>query len=154
MNETPKPLLAGTYGELLVQLRLLQHGVQTAPPIKDTGNDLIAIRGGEFRALQVKTKLHSYPVKFDRSKLFFHNVKTQRVRHFHLLALVILPEKISYDDLVDFELRLDECVIYLLARKQITKGNFKKSELAPFKLSTKRIDQLFPRPKAPLPGVI
>src|ERR1700677_2772865 len=146
MNESPKPLTAGTYGELLVQLRLLQHSVQAAPPIKDTGNDLIAIRGGEFRAIQVKTKLHSYPVKFNCKKLFFHNVKKQRVRRFHLLAIVILAKDISYDNLVDFVVPLDQCDIFVLARNEITKGRFTEEELAPFKLSTDRIDKLFPRP--------
>ena len=44
----------GTLAELLVQLRLLEHDIQAAPPIKDSGNDLIAIRGRQFRALQVR----------------------------------------------------------------------------------------------------
>lgn len=47
----------GTLGELLVQLRLLQFSVQAAPPIKDSGNDLIAIRGYSTLFVQVKTSL-------------------------------------------------------------------------------------------------
>jgi len=43
-------------GELLAQVYLLAHGVRAAPPIRDSGNDLIACRKGQFRALQVKTK--------------------------------------------------------------------------------------------------
>jgi hypothetical protein len=42
MNQVPKLTLTGTFCELLVQIRLLQYGVQAAPPIKDSGNDLIA----------------------------------------------------------------------------------------------------------------
>jgi hypothetical protein len=45
----------GTLGELITQTFLLAHGVQAAPPIKDSGNDLIAVRGGSFRAVQVRT---------------------------------------------------------------------------------------------------
>ena len=45
----------GTIGELLVQLRLLQYDIQAAPPLKDSGNDLIAIKGVCFKAIQVKT---------------------------------------------------------------------------------------------------
>ena len=44
-NPIPKNMKTGTIGELLVQLRLLQYNVQAAPPIKDSGNDLIAIKG-------------------------------------------------------------------------------------------------------------
>lgn len=45
----------GTIGELLVQLRLLEYGVQASPPLKDTGNDLIAVRGRCVKFMQVKT---------------------------------------------------------------------------------------------------
>lgn len=44
-NPLPKTTYIGTVGELLVQLRLLEFGVQSAPPIRDSGNDLIAIKG-------------------------------------------------------------------------------------------------------------
>lgn len=54
-NEEPPEVVIGTLGELLVQLRLWEYGVQAAPPIKDSGNDLIAIRRREVRFIQVKT---------------------------------------------------------------------------------------------------
>lgn len=54
-NKLPKTMHIGTIGELLVQLRLLEYGIQAAPPIKDSGNDLIAIRGEVVRFIQVKT---------------------------------------------------------------------------------------------------
>jgi len=55
MNPISPELKTSTIGELLVQLRLLQFDVQAAPPLKDSGNDLIAIRGTAIRAIQVKT---------------------------------------------------------------------------------------------------
>jgi len=51
---TPE-LRVGTIGELLVQLRLLQFHVQAAAPLKDSGNDLIAVRATRFHTIQVKT---------------------------------------------------------------------------------------------------
>lgn len=54
-NPIPPELTTGTLSELLVQLRLLQYGVQAAPPLKDSGNDLIAVSGFEMRCIQVKT---------------------------------------------------------------------------------------------------
>lgn len=57
-NPLPQPLATGTIGELFVQLRLLQFGVQAAPPIKDTGNDLVAFHNRRVRTLQVKTSIN------------------------------------------------------------------------------------------------
>lgn len=60
-NPLHKNAHKGTLGELLVQLRLLEYGVQAAPPIKDTGDDLIAIKGETVKFIQVKTKAgHKY----------------------------------------------------------------------------------------------
>jgi hypothetical protein len=42
-NPISSEMRIGTLGELLVQLRLLQFDVQAAPPLKDSGNDLIAV---------------------------------------------------------------------------------------------------------------
>ena len=53
MNKITDRIQTGTVGELLVQIRLLQFGVQAAPPIKDSGNDLIAVNDREFRAVSV-----------------------------------------------------------------------------------------------------
>jgi len=84
----------GTIGELLIQLRLLEFGIQAAPPIKDSGNDLIAIKGEVAKFIQVKTtKNNSWNLKnlppiyhliflvklesesgkilFDKSKIYF-----------------------------------------------------------------------------------
>jgi hypothetical protein len=54
-NPISNEIKTGTVGELLVQMRLLQHDVQAAPPLKDSGNDLIALRGFVVRTIQVKT---------------------------------------------------------------------------------------------------
>lgn len=60
-NPITKKLETGTFGELLVQLRLLEYGVQATPPIKDSGNDLIAIKGRVVKFIQVKTSKHRIP---------------------------------------------------------------------------------------------
>lgn len=43
-NPISKRIAKGTIGELLVQTRLLQYGAQATAPIKDSGNDLIALK--------------------------------------------------------------------------------------------------------------
>jgi hypothetical protein len=88
MNPLDENLTKGTFGELLVQIRLLQYGVQAAPPIKDSGNDLIAIRGKVFCAIQVKTRT-SYPIKVDRLPKLFH-----------VLAIVVLDPQLKEEILV------------------------------------------------------
>jgi hypothetical protein len=54
MNPLPFKLNTGTFGELFTQFRLLQFDVQAAAPLKDTGNDLIAVRGEVLRAISVR----------------------------------------------------------------------------------------------------
>ncbi len=56
-NPLPRPVYIGTIGELFSQLQLLEFGIQAAPPIKDSGNDLIAIKGKSIKFIQIKTKL-------------------------------------------------------------------------------------------------
>ncbi|MBI5912818.1 hypothetical protein HY839_00025 [Candidatus Azambacteria bacterium] len=55
-NPLPVNTHKGTLGELLVQLRLLEYGIQAAAPIKDSGNDLIAIKGEITKFILVKTE--------------------------------------------------------------------------------------------------
>lgn len=59
-NPIPPNVALGTIGELFVQMKLLELGWQTAPPLKDSGNDLIAIRGDDVLCLQVKTTKTGY----------------------------------------------------------------------------------------------
>lgn len=101
MNDLPPGLKIGTVGELLVQLRLLECGVQAAAPLKDSGNDLVAVKGDQFRAVQVKTCLDRRPA-IRRGRL---------PALYHLLALVHLVRH-------DGRLLLDESLIYCVTREQ------------------------------------
>ena len=79
MNRLWTPTWTGTLGELIAQTYLLAHGVQAAPPIKDSGNDLIGIRRHVFKAIQVKTSYDGSIEKPEPEKLY------------HILATVHLP---------------------------------------------------------------
>ncbi len=93
-NVLTKNILKGTLGELLVQLRLLEFGIQAAPPLKDTGNDLIAIKGEVVKFIQIKTesRLRNLPDVY------------------HLIAIVDL----KYDNQVN--LCLDQSKIWILIK--------------------------------------
>jgi hypothetical protein len=127
MNQIFITVKIGTIGELLVTLRLLQYGVQAAPPIKDSGNDLIAVRGPEFRAIQVKTRRGGvFPV----GKL---------PQYFHLLALVHLVEKGDGFD-------LEATRIFILSREQLEQNNVNKytvEDLGAYEISGVVIDHHF-----------
>src|SRR6266481_1399163 len=79
MNRLYATTCKGTIGELIVQLQLLQYDVQAAAPLKDSGNDLIAVRKRTFRAIQVKTTTRNRIIKPDVDVLY------------HILAVVRLP---------------------------------------------------------------
>jgi hypothetical protein len=133
MNPLPKKLATGTVGELLVQLRLLQFDVQAAPPLKDTGNDLFAIRGKEIRALQIKTTANAAGFRLNRRRL---------PARYHALVLVWIDGEVT-------ELHLDYCRIYLLPKSEVNKWTYSLRELEPHKLSAAVVDNLFapePRP--------
>ena len=128
MNPLLPQLKTGTIGELLVQLRLLQYDVQAVSPHKDTGNDLLAVRGETFRAVQVKTCATGGVFKFDRQELM--------TRAFHILALVQLKRE-------NRRVLLDTSSIFLLRREEVTKGRFTADELQAYKLDD-RVAELFP----------
>lgn len=97
-NSLPPRLATGTLGEVLVQIRLLQFGVQAAPPIVDTGNDLVAFRGHAVRTIQVKTSSNKIP-------------QSRRLPdRYDVLALVVLG---SFDGIVS----LDKSRIFLIPCK-------------------------------------
>lgn len=102
-NPLPTNIHKGTIGELLVQLRLLEYGIQSAPPIKDSGNDLIAIKGEVVKFIQVKTE--------------------KRLRNlpeiYHIIALVNL--KYSDKDSIS----LDESEIYFIQKGESPKNKQK-----------------------------
>jgi len=117
-------LKIGTIGELLVQTRLLQYNVQSAPPIKDSGNDLIAVKGEAFRGIQIKT---SAGRRACRRRL---------PKHYHILASVHLAAN-------DERLLLDESSIYLVRRKIIddNRGRVPR-DLGQFRISSHLVEQL------------
>ena len=61
MNPVTDNVVRGKVGELLIQIKLLFNGIQAAPPILDSGNDLVAICGHTIKTIQVKTKENSTP---------------------------------------------------------------------------------------------
>ena len=128
MNPLEERMVTCTVGELLVQLRLLEHGVQAAPPLKDSGNDLIAIRGNEFRAIQVKATTDA--------RNFAFNNKELKERLYDVLALVQIVGEGS-------SLRLDECRVYLIPKEAVLKGYYGARELAMYELNHTVVDALF-----------
>ena len=126
MNGLSPNLSLGTLGELLVQIRLLQYGVQAAPPLKDTGNDLIAIRGPAFRAIQVKATEGKYYAMPDEDTLY------------HLLAAVRLLGEGS-------EVRLDNSEVYLIPKEALGIGPRTFAAIEKWKLSQGLVDTLFPQ---------
>lgn len=125
MNPLNENLITGTVGELLVQLRLFQFGVQAAPPLKDTGNDLIAVKDENFRAIQVKT-----------TRVEDGNWPKPRDRKYHILALVRLFGEDNF-------LKLDECEVLLIDRSIIDSNKFDQNNLNKFRISEEVVDNLF-----------
>jgi|ERR1700733_600845 len=117
----------GAVGELLVQLRLLEYGVQAAPPLKDTGNDLIAVREEVFRGIQIKT------TAFGKRRV--HRLP----EHYHVLALVHLCSS-------DVQVLLDQCEIYLLPRSVVERNHGRApKDLSQFRISQTLVDSIFPQ---------
>lgn len=123
-NPLTPQLVTGTVGELLAQLRLLQYGVQAAPPLKDTGNDLIALMGWVIKCVQIKTTAGD---TFNLSKL---------PEKYHFVLLVKLEGE--GDDIF-----LDQTKIFLLTREEITKNTYSVRELSDKILSQNIIDRTF-----------
>ena len=124
MNRITDEIRIGTAGELLVQLRLLEHAVQTAPPLKDSGNDLIAIRGEIFRAIQVKT---TKGTRYSKARL---------PEMYHILAVVQLigGEESIY---------LDKSPIFLIPRDQVRDAPTSISRLEKFRMTQDHVNSLF-----------
>lgn len=123
-NPISESIKIGTIGELLIQLRLLQYNVQAAPPIKDSGNDLIAIKREIFKAIQVKTSTTD-------------NFRIQNLPElYHILALVRLVGE-------DNNISLDASRIFLLSKEEVRKSSYSVKELIDKELSETRVDELF-----------
>jgi hypothetical protein len=124
-NALTKTLVTGTVGELIVQLRLLQFDVQASPPLKDTGNDLVAIRRGSFRTIQIKT---SAGRTFSTAKL---------PKHYSILAAVHLRGDKNI-------LHIDATDIYLFHRDEVANVTRRFDKLdQKYALTPDRIDELF-----------
>jgi hypothetical protein len=123
-NPISPELTTGTVGELLVQLRLLQFGVQAAPPLKDSGNDLIALREFAVRCIQVKTTSDACPPWPPDTK------------RYHLLSIVRLAGS-------GCNLLLDDTKIYLLNKDELAQTNHTWEGLEPFLLRGERVDEVF-----------
>ena len=94
----------------------MQYNIQAAPPIKDSGNDLIAIKGEVVKFIQVKTTTG------DR-------VGVGRLpKIYHILAMVFLKKKGE-------NILLDESEIFLLEKKEIDKSSH---SLNPLKKAEKK----------------
>src|SRR6266480_4142141 len=125
MNPISKNVSIGTIGELLVQTRLLQYDVQAAPPIKDSGNDLIALRGTTIKAIQVKTRTDPSFSAYDLPKFY------------HLVAFVYLVGE-------DHELYLDRSEVFIVPKEYIGIVPLSVDALGDFRLTRDWINQLFP----------
>ena len=123
-NPISENIKTGTVGELLVQTRLLQYGVQAAPPLKDTGNDLIAVRGESFRGVQVKTTA--------RGNLQWNNLP----EHYHILALVVLAGE-------DENIFLDASSVYLVPRADVVNVRNNDGSLDRYTICQGLVDQIF-----------
>ncbi|WP_426269246.1 hypothetical protein ACN9MB_13525 [Dyella kyungheensis] len=118
----------GTIGELLVQLRLFEYGVQAAPPLKDSGNDFIAVNGHTFRSISVKTtekKTYEKPAN----------------RLYHVLAVVKL--------VIEDGVLLDSSSIWLMTPDDVQQASPSCSRLRREHLiSVARVEELFGPPAA------
>ena len=130
MNPITNKIKIGTVGELLVQLRLLEFDIQAAPPLRDSGNDLIAIRGEAIRAIQIKTTARNdgFPFRLDDLPKMYHS-----------LAIVQLTGDKN-------TLHLDECRIFLLSRDDVRNGYRSFDDLRDYLLCTDVVNALFPKP--------
>lgn len=135
MNTINVKTTTGTVGELLVMLRFLQYAVQAAPPIKDSGNDLIAVLGNEFRAIQIKTTTKKY--------FNLHKLRTDRLKKYHICACVhlVLQEN-------GYEYDLEKTKIFLLERETLTHPDLRRFTVANFsrlgfEMNQDRVNRLF-----------
>ena len=137
MNSLEDERITGTAGELLVQLRLFQYDVQAAPPLKDSGNDLIAIRGEDFQAVQVKTTGQ------DTGRW-----KIPDGKDYHLLALVRLEGEGDH-------YYLDESGVHLIDREKAESESFSiRGNLSEYKISRDVVDSFFPSSGSSAPPAV
>ena len=127
MNRISDRVQHGTLGELLVQIRLLRYGVQAAPPIKDSGNDLIAVNGNEFRAVSVRTTTSNAYLRPDSR------------RRYHVLAVVHLVGS-------DRDVELDQSRVFLIPRDDVSTVPADCRRLEQYLLCREHVERLFGPP--------
>src|SRR5256885_8409314 len=101
MNPLDPKVEEGTSGELLVILRLMEYHVQACFTLKDSGNDLIAIKDDSKKAIQVKSSIKGKWKAPEPNKKY------------DILALVSL---VGGDET---HLSLDASKIYLLSKSEV-----------------------------------
>jgi hypothetical protein len=127
MNTLPPKIKRGTLGELLAQVYLLANGVQAAPPLRDSGNDLIACRGSSILALQVKTRKG-----YNFSK---HNLPEL----YHGVVYIVLREKNRLCDISHPD-------VYLMSRAEIRSApSLGKRMIEPYRINIQRVREVFRR---------
>jgi len=109
---------------MLVQIRLLQYGVQAAPPIKDSGNDLIAVNGQAFRAVSVRTTTTGRYNKPPAERLY------------HVLAVVRLVGD-------DREVFLDASQVFLIPQAEVAAASDSCDRLRDYMFSGELVGKLF-----------
>jgi hypothetical protein len=124
MNDLPDKMNTGALGELLVQIRLLQLGVQAAPPIKDSGNDLIAVRNDVFKAIQVKTTKRN---RYSAKKL---------PKRYHLLAVVKLCAS-------NGDVCLSRSHVFLIPKDKVSEAPRTCAKLSDYRLTREYVNYLF-----------
>ena len=125
MNTISDRMQSGVVGEHLVQIRLLQHGIQAAPPISDSGNDLIAVNGDQFRAIQVRTTTKG------------NYKKPKPDRQYHILTVLDL-----YGE--DREVNLDKSNVFFIHHSEVGDAPTNcQSLLEDYVMSRHRLEQLF-----------
>lgn len=127
MNPIDPRMRTGTIGEILVQLRLLQYGIQAASPIKDSGNELIAVNGRTFRAISVRTTTSGR----------YNKPEDDRV--YDVLAVVSLIGG-------DREIWLDQSDIFLIAHQDVAAASTRCAALGDWVWSPERVVHLFGAP--------
>ncbi len=124
VNKITDRIQTGTIGALLVQIRLLQFGVQAAPPIKDSGNDLIAVNGEEFKAVSIRTTTNGTFTKPKGARLY------------HVLAVVHLQGN-------DNEVLLDQSRLFLIPHDQVQRVSRRCTHLEEFSFCRDLVGRLF-----------
>lgn len=98
--------------------------MQAAAPLKDSGNDLIAVCGEHFRAVSVRTSTSGTYLKPNGERLY------------HVLAVVGL-------DADENHVHLDRSRVFLLRREDVDDASTKLSELDQYEMSLARVSELF-----------